>query len=133
MLEVLAFVATFESIGLYWKPPADPGTGGCPVRYRKADEKAWKEGLPLWYDARNRECRGSLVHLSPGTKYEIEVGGSNIGSSSIVASTWSETFPVKKTVRASGGPLEIKEGGTKDGYVLYEGGTIEGGKFNVTI
>jgi len=128
MLDALVFVATFESIGLYWKPPADPGPAGCSVRYRTKDETAWKEGLPLWYDARNRECRGSLVQLSPGTKYEIEVGGK-----AIVASTWNETFPVKKTVKATGGPLEIKEGGTKDGYILYEGGTIEGGKFNVTI
>jgi hypothetical protein len=75
---------------LYWKPPADPGPSGCPVRYRKAgDSSSWKDGLPLWYDARNRECRGSLVQLSPGTKYEIEVGGK-----AIVASTWSEKFPI---------------------------------------
>jgi uncharacterized protein YodC (DUF2158 family) len=131
MLDALIFVATFESIGLYWKPAADPGPAGCPVRYRTKDETAWKEGLPLWYDARNRECRGSLVQLSPGTKYEIEVGGKTI-----VAATWDEKFPVKKTVRmASGGPQEIREGGSKDGYVLYDGTgqTIEGGKFNITI
>ena len=126
MVETLLFVATFESIGLYWKPPADPGAAGCPVKYRKADEREWKDGLPLWYDARNRECRGSLVQLSPGTKYEIEVGGQKI-----VAATWSEKFPVTKTIKPV--PREIKEGGTPNGYVLYEGGTIEGGKFNVAI
>jgi hypothetical protein len=126
MLDALIFVATFESIGLYWKPPADPGAAGCPVRYRKVGEPAFKEGLPLWYDARNRECRGSLVQLSPGTKYEIEVGGQKV-----VAATWDEKFPIAKTVKPV--PQEIKEGGTKDGYILYEGGTIDGGKFNVTI
>ena len=126
MLDALLFVATFESIGLYWKPPADPGPGGCPVRYRKLDDSSFKEGLPLWYDARNGECRGSLVHLAPGTKYEIQVGGKTI-----TASTWSEKFPIAKTIRPA--PREIREGGTRDGYVLYEGGTIEGGKFNITI
>ena len=128
MLDALLFVATFESIGLYWKPPADPGPAGCPVKYRKQDEREWKEGLPLWYDARNGECRGSLVQLSPGTKYDIEVGGKTI-----VASTWSEKFPIAKTIKPV--PQEIKEGGSKDGYVLYDGTgqTIEGGKFNVTI
>ena len=128
MLDALLFVATFESIGVYWKPPSDPGPGGCPVRYRKKDESAWKEGLPLWYDARNGECRGSLVQLAPGTQYEIEVGGKQI-----VAATWSEKFPIAKTVKPV--PQEIKEGGSKDGYVLYDGTgqTIEGGKFNVTI
>jgi hypothetical protein len=131
MLEALAFVATFESIGLYWKPPADPGPAGCAVKYKKQAEGEWKDGLPLWYDARNGECRGSLVHLSPGTKYEIEVGGRKI-----VAATWNEKFPVARTIRIqdSEKELNITQGGTKDGYVLYTGpATIEGGKFNVTI
>ena len=126
MLEALAFVATFESIGLYWKPPADPGPAGCAVKFRAQGEREWREGLPLWYDARDGECRGSLVHLAPGTKYEIEVGGAKT-----VASTWSEKFPVARTVRPV--PREIREGGTPHGYVVYEGGAIEGGKFNVTI
>jgi len=126
MLDALLFVATFESIGLYGKTQADPGAAGCPVKYRKKDETAWKEGLPLWYDKRNGECRGSLVQLAPGTQYEVEVGGKKI-----IAATWPEKFPVAKTVKPV--PQEIKEGGTKDGYILYEGGTIDGGKFNITI
>ena len=51
-------IATFESIGVYWTPPADPGAGGCPIQFRKSGESAWREGLPLWFDARNAECRG---------------------------------------------------------------------------
>jgi hypothetical protein len=111
-------VATFESIGLYWTPPADPGPGGCAMKYRRSGEPQWREGFPLWYDARNKECRGSLVQLAPGTRYEIEVGGEKIS-----ASTWRETFPISKTVRvASGGQqVSIKEGGSPDGYVLYDG------------
>jgi len=131
MLDALLFVATFESIGLYWKPPSDPGPQGCAVRFKKLGSSSWSEGLPLWYDARNRECRGSLVQLLPGTRYEIEVGGKTI-----VASTWNEKFPIARTVRISPEKeFHIKQGGAREGYVLYDGTgqTIEGGKFNITI
>ena len=116
-------IATFESLGIYWSPPADPGPGGCPIQFRKAGESAWREGLPLWFDARNRECRGSLVQLEPGAKYEIQ-----LGSTRFSASTWSERFPVARTVKVkSGKTLEITEGGTPGGYVLYTGdATIDG-------
>src|SRR5688572_17936113 len=67
-------IPTFESLGLYWAPPSDPGAQGCLVRYRAQGETAWKDALPMWYDARNSECRGSIVHLAPGTTYEIELG-----------------------------------------------------------
>jgi len=50
-------VPTFESLGIYWTPPANPGAGGCPLRFRKSGERAWREALPLWFDARNGECR----------------------------------------------------------------------------
>jgi len=125
----LRAVPTFESIGLYWTPssPSD-----CPVRFRKAGDSAWREGLPLWYDARNRECRGSLVQLEPGTKYEIEVSGARI-----TTTTWSDRFPVARTLKISpSSRLDITEGGTRDGYVVYEGGTIDGKNgepYNITI
>jgi chitinase len=35
-------VATFESIGLYWKPGNTPGAAGCTVKYRKHSESAFK-------------------------------------------------------------------------------------------
>src|SRR5438046_10582170 len=66
-------IATFESIGVYWTPPADPGPGGCSIQFRKSGESAWREGLPLWFDARNAECRGSLVQLETGMTYEIQL------------------------------------------------------------
>lgn len=126
-------IATFESIGVYWTPPADPGPGGCPVQFRKAGETRWREGLPLWFDARNNECRGSLVQLEPGTKYEIELGNTRFS-----ASTWSERFPIARTVKVTDGKsLSITEGGTDSGYVLYTGSaTIDSGdseQYNVTI
>ena len=121
-------IATFESLGLYWKPPADPGAAGCPVRYRKGSDKAWKEGLPLWYDARNGECRGSLVNLSPGTQYVVRLRLPDRPSSvELKARTWSEHFPVAKTVTVGERTttLEITEGGAPGAYVLYQGGTID--------
>ncbi|HEY5895995.1 MAG TPA: hypothetical protein VIV54_00390 [Burkholderiales bacterium] len=110
-------VPTFESLGIYWTPPADPGAAGCTIQFRKAGEATWREGLPLWYDARDKECRGSLVQLEPGTRYEIEVGGHRLS-----AATWSERFPIARTVKvASGNTLRISEGGSASGYVLYDG------------
>src|SRR5207244_10721109 len=67
-------VSTFESIGLYWTPPANPGAAGCTVQYRKYGDTAWKAGLGLWLDARNNECRGSLVQLAAGTVYGVQLG-----------------------------------------------------------
>jgi hypothetical protein len=121
-------VPTFESIGLYWKPGADPGKAGCAVKFRKAGEREWREGLPLWFDARDGECRGSLVHLSPGTVYEVD-----LGETRLKAKTWDEKFPVSATVTLPKGvikePLSISKGGNAEGYVLYrahpEGTTID--------
>src|SRR6185503_353052 len=109
-------VATFESIGIYWTPGADPGARGCAVRFRKSGADSWRDGLPLWFDARNGECRGSLVQLEPGTRYEIDLGGARLQ-----ASTWSETFPVAKTITIDArDTLRISEGGSASGYVLYQ-------------
>ena len=124
-------ISTFESIGIYWTPPSDPGAGGCPIQFRKAGDPSWREGLALWFDARNGECRGSLVQLEPGTKYEIKVGGAQF-----TASTWSNKFPIARTVKVSSNqPLNISDGGTASGYVVYDGGgvTIDGGDSNITI
>jgi hypothetical protein len=116
-------VATFESLGLYWTPPSDPGAAGCPVRYRKSGDPHWRNALPLWYDARNRECRGSLVMLSPGTAYEVQlsVPGGKPPLATLTAKTWPEDFPIARTVAVDprSSPLEITEGGSAGGYVLY--------------
>ena len=104
-------VPTFESIGVYWTPPADPGPAGCAIRFRKAGDNAWREGLPLWFDKRNAECRGSLVQLEPGTKYEIDLGAARLA-----AQTWPERFPIARTVRAKETKsLAITEGGSAAG------------------
>ena len=140
-------VATFESLSLYWTPPANPGSAGCTVQYKKVTDSTWKDGLAMWYDARNRECRGSLVRLSPGTSYDVTFsmpGKAPIAA--LTARTWSETetLPIATTVELPSGtmtqPLAITKGGSPAGYVLYkappEGTTIDVGNTaanNITI
>ena len=122
-------VATFESLGVYWTPPANPGPAGCTVQYKKISESAWKDGLAMWYDARNRECRSSLVRLTPGTSYDVRFampGQPPIAA--LRANTWHETFPIAKTVHLPPGTmtqtLAITQGGSASGYMLY---TVEPG------
>jgi hypothetical protein len=113
-------VATFHSLGLTWAPPDGAAGVECSVRYRAEGESAWHDGLPLWYDARDDEYRGSLVQLRPGTAYEVELSLETGTSATTTASTWSETFPIGRTVEIGDRtePLVITEGGTPDGYVL---------------
>ena len=132
-------VATFESLGMYWSPGADPGANGCSIRYRKKSESTWKQGLNMWYDARNRECRGSLVHLQSGTDYAVEMGVGTNFSTGVNTRTWSDNFPIARTVQvpSGSGTLNITEGGTAQGYVLYTGpATLDaanGADYNVSI
>ncbi len=118
-------IATFESIGLYWSPGADPGAGGCSVRYRAAGAGDWKQGFPLWYDPRDAQCRGSLVGLSPNTQYEVRLQAGD-KEASLLSRTWKEDFPIGKTITLPAGkrsePLVITQGGSASGYVLYEAG-----------
>lgn len=115
-------VPTFESIGLYWAPGSNPGSAGCQIQYKKETDTAWKAGLAMWYDSRNSECRGSLVHLAPGTSYDVQFGlPGQAMSRGLTIRTWSENFPIARTVYVSSGSqtLNITSGGTAGGYVLY--------------
>ncbi|HXI35728.1 MAG TPA: right-handed parallel beta-helix repeat-containing protein, partial [Burkholderiales bacterium] len=115
-------IPTFESIGLYWSPGANPGSAGCTVRYRKASESTWKDGLAMWYDARNAECRGSLVHLASGTSYVVQLGlPGQSPSRELTTSTWNEQFPIARTVvvPSQSTTLNITQGGSPGAYVLY--------------
>ncbi|HYE88180.1 MAG TPA: Ig-like domain-containing protein, partial [Vicinamibacterales bacterium] len=116
-------IATFESLGMYWSPASDPGATGCSMRYRKHSESAWRQALNMWYDARNRECRGSIVHLTPGSDYAVEMGIGTNFTTGVNTRTWAESFPIARTVNVpSGTTLNITEGGSAQGYVVYDGG-----------
>ncbi|HEY3145709.1 MAG TPA: hypothetical protein VGJ75_05130 [Dongiaceae bacterium] len=118
-------VSTFESIGVYWRsnvPPSGTDDGDCRIEFRAKGTGKWREGLPLWYDAKGSEYRGSLVGLQPGTTYEIRLTLGNGTSETLEAATWSEHPPIAKTVHLpefSDQTLQITQSGTPDGYVLY--------------
>ena len=116
-------VTTYESAGLYWTLPG--GSDDCRVRYRALGEKQWRVGFDLWYDARTQECRGSIVHLEPGTRYEAQLGtGEDRYERTVRFATWPEKPTVARTIRVAAGSetLRIDEGGGSDGFVLYDGG-----------
>ncbi len=124
-------VPTFQCVGLYWSPEGGSADNVCQVRYRRAGEEQWKEALPLWFDGRSseelpaehrRQYRGSIVNLSPGTEYEIELSLQKTGQrSSLRARTWAEVFPVGETilVQDSNSPLIVNKSGSAGGYTLY--------------
>lgn len=121
-------VATFHSIGCYWKPNDGAPDNVCQVRYRTVGNDSWNEALPLWFDPNpheglpehTEEYRGSIVHLQPATEYEIELRLAKTGTTRrLRASTWSEAFPVQE-LRTLDGPGVIDEGGSAtDGYLVY--------------
>src|SRR5262249_25082252 len=97
-------------------------------RPRGASE--WQEGLPMRYhpipgtDEDLADYRGSIVQLSPGSAYEIELTlASTATKARLMASTWSETFPVGETARVGSGdqPYAITQSGTPGAYRVYDG------------
>ena len=112
-------VPTFECLGLYY--PSAEGKDACTVQYRPADEKSWRQALPLAYDPVRKEYRGSLVGLKPDAEYAIRLtrGEQTLEFS---ARTRSEQFPIGKTTHLPGGemdkPVKITESGTADAWHL---------------
>ena len=127
-------IPTFHSLGLYWSGSGGSAETVCEVRFRPAGTTQWFAGYPLWFDSRHvgagtdaerpaNEYRGSLVNLEPGTKFEIELNLRGTDKrATLTASTWSETFPIAKTVTLpahSDHTLVITESGSSSGYILY--------------
>jgi hypothetical protein len=117
-------ISTFHSIGLYWSPTGGSSSVTATAQYRVQGTSLWRDALPLWFDGRNSEYRGSLVNLTPGTTYEIQLSLQGTSTSTtLTVSTWSETFPISKSVYlpngTSGQTYVITQGGTSSGYVLY--------------
>jgi len=107
-------VPTYESVGLYWSSPGASAAGGCEVRYRRAGDPAWKQGLSMWFDARNNECRGSLVHLTSNAEYEVQLNLPGVAPSrALTFRTWPDQRPVASTVMVPSGAatLAIRRGG----------------------
>jgi cysteine-rich repeat protein len=127
----LTATPTFEAMGLVWTGSGASSSNPerASVQYRVSGG-TWKQGLDLWYDARNGQYRGSVVHLKPGTTYEFWVQrAGTTAEATATRSTWSENFPIAQTVvlpTTSTSTLNITQSGTPSGYVLYthaEGGS----------
>ncbi len=121
-------VPTFECAGLYWKAPNGADDVKCEVRYREVSAAEWRTGFPLWFDGREHEWggeyRGSIVHLKPGTSYEVELNAAT-ETTRTVFQTWPEKFPTGKThtlPAESQAPLVIRDSGSADGYLVFEPG-----------
>lgn len=123
-------VPTFHCIGLYWSPSGGSAERNVLVRYRRRGDPEWKTGFPLRYnpipgtDEDLADYRGSLVHLDPGTFYEIELTLAGTSTAArLSAATWSERFPEGRTVRvgSSNVPLTVAESGSPQAWRVYDG------------
>ena len=117
-------VPTFHAMGIYYSSPDGGEANTCSVQYKIAEEDTWQTGLNLWYDARNKEYRGSIVDLVPGITYQVKIFCNKPMHEQIVtATTWKERFPVGSTVYLSAGTtpstIAINKSGTPDSYILY--------------
>jgi hypothetical protein len=116
-------VATFHSLGLYWSPANGSADIECQVRYRAVGSGTWHQALPLWFDDRDGEYRGSIIELEPATSYEIELTLEGTATTeTFTATTWSESFPLGQTIElpaSSSQRLVIDQAGTAAGYLLY--------------
>lgn len=117
-------VATFHSLGLYWRPPAGAEANPARVEFRRKGSGAWRQGLDLWFDERNREYRGSLVELEPGSAYEVRLALASGEAAALEARTWSEVLRVKRVVQVPPGPRRLvvraeDSGSAAEGYVVF--------------
>ncbi|NIM93363.1 MAG: hypothetical protein GTO18_06595 [Anaerolineales bacterium] len=116
-------VSTFHSMGIYWDPAGGSESVEAKVQFRVVGSPEWRDGLPLWFDKRDGEYRGSIVDLTSGTLYEIRL---TLQGSRTVETfgfrTWSEHFPIAETIylpERSTETLIIDRAGTPEGYILY--------------
>ncbi|MDH7571245.1 MAG: hypothetical protein QHJ73_16835, partial [Armatimonadota bacterium] len=123
-------VPTFHCLGIYWSPPGGSPDRAVQVRYRAKGTPTWNTGLPMRYnpipntDEDLADYRGSIVHLMPGTTYDVQLtlAGTNT-TATLTATTWSEQFPVGERVRVESRntPLAITQSGTPNAYRVYDG------------
>ena len=119
-----SYVSTFHSIGLYWAPPGGAPGNSARVEFRAAGTSAWRQGLALWFDARNAQYRGSIVELKPGTAYMVRLRLDSGLTETIEATTWSEEFRIQRTIQVKPGTTHLvinasDSGNEREGYVVF--------------
>ena len=122
-------VSTFHCLSIYWSPENGQAGKNVLVKFREAGRQDWRTGLPMRYNpVKTPECkadyRGSIVNLTSGRSYDIALAleGTDIRTS-FKAATWSEGFPSPRPSSARIAPrrLNVKQSGTPEGYILYDG------------
>ena len=123
-------IPTFHCLGLYWSPTGGAREKQVLVRYRQQGSETWKEGLPMRYnpipgtEEDLADYRGSIVHLAPGTTYEVELtlSGSALHAN-LFTTTWSEQFPSGETVKVESRntPLLLTQSGKPNAWRVYDG------------
>src|SRR5258705_137164 len=117
-------VPTYEAAGLYWSNAGANSQSGCEVKFRKSGDANWSQGLAMWFDSSNGECRGSIVGLTNATTYEAQMNlPGQAAAKSVTFTTWSNAKPVANTVKVASGSstLNVTQGGSASGYVVYDG------------
>jgi hypothetical protein len=123
-------IPTFHCLGLYWSPPGGSADKQVLLRYRRQGAPEWKEALPMRYnpipktDEDLADYRGSIVHLTPATTYDVQFTlAGTATTTNLTATTWSEDFPVGETVRVGDRetPLAVTESGTPNAWRVYDG------------
>ncbi|MCZ7644193.1 MAG: hypothetical protein M5U26_02750 [Planctomycetota bacterium] len=123
-------VPTFQSIGLYVRYEGDANdNAACAVAYRKKGAAAWRKALDLVPDRIDRQFRGSLLGLEPGTAYEVALSPADpesLGEARqlvLESATWAEEIPVGEVRELPGGtrnePLLIEARGKPDAWIVY--------------
>jgi hypothetical protein len=122
-------IPTFHCLSVYWSPSEGGTNHQVLVKYREVGSKIWKNALSLRYlPIDTPECkadyRGSIVDLTPATKYDVVLTLEGTEQRAECRGiTWSETFPVKSITKVSdrATTLKIDQSGTFDAYVVYDG------------
>src|SRR5258706_5421471 len=116
-------VPTYEAAGLYWSNAGANSQTGCEVKFRKSGDANWSQGLAMWFDSSNGECRGSIVGLTNGTTYQAQMNlPGQAAAKNVTFTTWSNAMPVASTGKVPSGPstVNITQGGSASGDVVYE-------------
>ena len=116
--QTIKLTPTFESIGIDWPRTDIEPESWCSVAFRPVGDTTWHQGLDLFTDeaidyntddpnsaSATEGFRGSIVLLTPGTKYEIKLTYSISGSESDQKTitpppveTWSEAFEIEEEI-----------------------------------
>ena len=131
-------VSTFNCISVYWTPSGGEPGKNVQVEYRVSGATEWKDALPMKYNPIDgcgnnpatglrydkADYRGSIVNLTPETRYDIRVTLEGTSTTATTqATTWSENFPIGETITPGDLTTQytVSTSGTAGGYILIDG------------